>query len=235
MATPINRSQMAIGERYPNFIAITISQLLKISTPNRVYWYVSRPLSLITLVQSPNGILAGVWKTLLIMLDKVMILWKGCGFKEGASILFTAVILIRGRGNDAHYDPDPTGMMTESDESNTIMCLPHVMRWHAAELMWWPAIKWFVKISLDHKSSAKSHPHSEASGQKQKPLTWFDKQFLQRFSFLRLMILVMVKCSFNYCTIENIWYFKAHKTKTLSRSYLHSPLFSLYPPPLTAK
>ena len=128
MATPINRSQMVIGERYPNFIVITISQLLKISTPNRVYWYVSRPLSLITLVQSPNGILAGVWKTLLIMLDKVMILWKGCGFKEGASILFTAVILIRGRGNDAHYNPDPTGMMTESDESNTIMCLPHVTR-----------------------------------------------------------------------------------------------------------
>ena len=57
-----------------------------------------------------------------------MILWKGCGFKEGASILFTAVILIRGRGNDAHYDPDPTGMMTESDESNTIMCLAHVTR-----------------------------------------------------------------------------------------------------------
>ena len=127
MATPINRSQMVIGERYPNFIAITISQLLKISTPHRVYWYVSRPLSLITLVQSPNEILAGVLKTLLIMLDKVMILWKGCGFKEGASILFTAVILIRGRSNDAHYDPDLTGTMTESDESNTIMCLAHVM------------------------------------------------------------------------------------------------------------
>ena len=69
----INRSQMVIGEHYPDFIAITISQLLKISTPNRVYWYVSRPLSLITLVQSPNGILAGVLNTLLIMLDKVMI------------------------------------------------------------------------------------------------------------------------------------------------------------------
>ena len=33
----INRSQMVIGQRYPDFIAITISQLLKISTPNRVY------------------------------------------------------------------------------------------------------------------------------------------------------------------------------------------------------
>ena len=227
---------MVIGERYPDFIAITISQLLKISTPNRVYWYVSRPLSLITLVQSPNGILAGVLKTLLIMLDKVMIVER-MWFQGGGLIP-----IYRRDFNTREEQWRPLQPRPDSGDDrkwwikhNHVSAPCHVVR-HAAELMWWLAIKWFVKISLDHKSSAKSHPHSEASGQT-KPLTWFDKQFLQRFSFLRLMtiILVMVKCSFNYCTIENIWYFKAHKTKTLSRSYLHSPLFSLYPPPLTAK
>ena len=85
----INRSQMVIGERYPNFIAITISQLLKIWTPNSVYWYVSRPLSLITLVQSGNGILAGVLKTLLIiLLDNVRI-----------------VDVVAGRGPDSYLPP----------------------------------------------------------------------------------------------------------------------------------
>ena len=85
----INRSQMVIGERSPDFIAITISQLLKIWTPNSVYWYVSRLLSLITLVQSGNGILAGVLKTLLIMLlDNVRI-----------------VDVVAGRGPDSYLPP----------------------------------------------------------------------------------------------------------------------------------
>ena len=110
--------------------------------------------------------------------------------------------------------------------NQTQSCLPHVMWWDTQSHL--AAIKWFVKISLDHKlpeSSAKSHPHhSEPSGQTN-PLTWFDKQFLQRFSFLLLMILVMVKWSFNYGTIENIWCFKAHKSK--NESILPSVPFSL--------
>ena len=57
------------------------------------------------------------------MLDKIMFverMWFAPS-GAGASFRFTPVILIRGRSNGAHYDPDPTGTMTESDESNTIM------------------------------------------------------------------------------------------------------------------
>ena len=61
------------------------------------------------------------------MLDKIMFVERmwfahvSSPSGAGASFRFTPVILIRGRSNGAHYDPDPTGTMTESDESNTIM------------------------------------------------------------------------------------------------------------------
>ena len=132
---------------------------------------------------------------------------------------------MRGRGNDGHYDPDPTGTMTESDESNTIMSAPCHVAGHAEAHA---AIKWFVKISQDHKlpeSSAKSHQTILSLPGRLTHWLGLINNFCQRFSFLLLMILVMVKWSFNYGTIENIWCFKAHKSK--NESILPSVPFAL--------